>query len=218
MLGTITKIRKSQNLADDIADKVMLNNALYQAFVDVDREVFMPTGLKTHAYKLDALPLSDDQWISSPLTVAKMTLALEIDKNVDSILEVGCGSGYQAAILSKLIRRVFTIERIESLVRGAKERFNALGIHNIHARFDDGQKGWRDFAPFDRILFSASASSIPDILFEQLKVGGMLVAPMQKNDKTQVITRFKKSEQGMEKEELEGCLFVPVVDGVKALK
>lgn len=218
MLDIKTKIIKSQTLADEIADKVTLNNALYNAFIDIDRQVFMPQGLKLHSYKLDALPMNEDQWISSPLTVAKMTLALEIDKNVDSILEIGCGSGYQAAILSRLIRRVFTMERIESLLKEAKERFNTLGIHNIHTRFDDGQKGWRDFAPFDRILFSASTKKIPEVLFNQLKIGGILVAPIQKEEKTQIITRFTKIENSIKKEEIETCLFVPVLDGIKTIK
>lgn len=212
------RARKSQNLADEIADKVVLNNALYQAFIDVDREAFMPQGLKLHAYKLDALPMDENQWISSPLTVAKMTLALEIDKSVDSILEIGCGSGYQAAILSRLIRRVFTIERIETLMRSAKEKFNALGIHNIHVRFDDGQNGWRDFAPYDRILFSASTKNVPQILFSQLKIGGILVAPIEKDSKTQIITKFTKTENDIKKEEIESCFFVPVLDGVKTIK
>jgi len=218
MFDEKARARKSQNLADEIADKIVLGNALYQAFLDIDREIFMPNGLKRHAYKLDALPMNEDQWISSPLTVAKMTLALEIDKSVDSVLEIGCGSGYQAAILSRLIRRVFTIERIENLMRTAKERFSLLGIHNVHVRFDDGQKGWRDYAPFDRILFSASTKEIPQILFSQLKIGGILVAPIEKDTKTQIITRFTKTENEIKKEELETCFFVPVLDGIKTLK
>jgi len=218
MFDAKARVRKSQNLADAIASKITLNNALYQAFIDIDREVFMPNGLKIHAYKLDALPMGEDQWISSPLTVAKMTLALEIDKNVDSVLEIGCGSGYQAAILSRLIRRVFTIERIENLIRSAKEKFSLLGIHNVHTRFDDGQKGWRDYAPFDRILFSASTKEVPQTLFEQLNSGGILIAPIEKETKIQVITKFTKTENSIKKEELETCLFVPVLDGIKTLK
>ncbi len=151
----------------------------------------MPKGFGIHAYKLDALPLAGSQWISSPLTVAKMTEALS-SKGADSVLEIGCGSGYQAMILSKLIRRVFAIERIERLVKEAKERFKTLGISNIHIRYDDGQNGWREFAPYDRILFSASAKEIPPKLFEQLRDGGILVAPMQKGDK-QIITKFIKN-------------------------
>jgi protein-L-isoaspartate(D-aspartate) O-methyltransferase len=168
--------------------------------------------MRHHAYKLDALPLMGNQWISSPLTVARMTQALDA-VGCDSILEIGCGSGYQAAILSKLARRVFTIERIEGLVREAKKRFEHLGLRNIHTRFDDGQRGWRDFAPFDRILFSASTPKIPQRIFDQLALGGILVAPIQKG-KEQIITRFIKEEGGIKQEQLKSCLFVPVVDGV----
>ena len=140
-----------------------------------------------------------------------MTEALNC-KGADNVLEIGCGSGYQALVLSKLIRRVFTIERIDRLLQEAKERFKMLGITNIHTRFDDGQNGWRDFAPYDRILFSASTPEVPQKLFEQLKVGGILVAPIEKGT-TQIITRFTKTPTGITKEALDECLFVPVKDG-----
>ena len=208
------KIReqKCKMMADEIADLVMLEPAIYNALVSTEREIFVPTGMNHHAYKLDALPLSSNQWISSPLTVAKMTLALE-PLGVDSVLEVGCGSGYQAAILSKIVRRVFTIERIEKLLLEAKEKFKKLEIHNVHARCDDGQKGWRDFAPFERILFSASTPKIPQILFDQLKDGGILVAPMEENGK-QIITKFKKDKDEIIQIQIDECLFVPVKDGI----
>lgn len=208
-----TKIRlqKHQKMADEIAKICKISVEVYQAFCQSERELFVPQGMSSHAYKLDALPLAGNQWISSPLTVAKMTEALTC-KGADSVLEIGCGSGYQALILSKLIRRVFTIERIERLLKEAKERFNALKISTIHTRFDDGQNGWREFAPYDRILFSASIPQVPQKIFDQLKVGGILVAPIEKGDK-QIITRFIKKEEGILKEELDDCLFVPVKDG-----
>lgn len=205
--------KKSQKLADDIADILQIDSLIYDAFASIPREVFVPDALKRHAYKLDALPLQEDQWISSPLTVAKMTVALKI-KDVDSVLEVGCGSGYQAAILSKMVRRVFTIERIEPLLKEAKERFAAMRFNNIHVKFDDGQRGWRGYAPFDRILFSASIKSVPNSLFEQLRDGGILVAPIEKDGK-QIITRFTKNGSHIAKEEMEDCFFVPVLDGTK---
>jgi len=164
------------------------------------------------AYKLDALPLSENQWISSPLTVAKMTQYLEIDKSVDSVLEIGCGSGYQAAVLSKLVRRVFTIERIEPLLREARERFKKLDINNVFTRFDDGQRGWKDYAPYDRILFSATMKDIPNNLFEQLAEDGILLAPLDYNGK-QVITRFHKKDGKIVYDTIEECLFVPVLNG-----
>jgi len=199
-------------MASEIADHLLLEPAVFDAIATTERELFVPQGMRHHAYKLDALPLMGNQWISSPLTVARMTQALDA-VGCDSILEIGCGSGYQAAILSKLARRVFTIERIEGLVREAKKRFEHLGLRNIHTRFDDGQRGWRDFAPFDRILFSASTPKIPQRIFDQLALGGILVAPIQKG-KEQIITRFIKEEGGIKQEQLKSCLFVPVVDGV----
>lgn len=153
------------------------------------------------------------QWISSPLTVAKMTQYLE-PKGADRVLEVGCGSGYQAAVLSHLFRGVFTIERIESLMIEAKSRFRELKINNIHTRTDDGQNGWIQYAPYDRILFSASTKKVPQKLFDQLADGGILVAPMEVANK-QIITSFKKRGTSIQATELEACDFVPVLDGVQ---
>ncbi|MDR2080691.1 MAG: protein-L-isoaspartate(D-aspartate) O-methyltransferase [Campylobacteraceae bacterium] len=205
--------QKCQKLADEISSWVPLDENLYNAFAAVEREIFTPKGFKHQAYKLDSLPISQDQWISSPLMVAKMTLALEISKSVDSILEIGCGSGYQAAILSKLIRRVFTVERIEPLLLEAKKCFKTLGISNIHTRFDDGQKGWRDYAPYDRILLSASVKKVPEPLFEQLGENGILAAPVETGSK-QVIMQFIKTKNGIRVKTLEECLFVPILDGI----
>ncbi len=204
---------KLQNFADAIADEVDLTPGIYRAFCQVDRELFVPQGFRHRAYRLDALPIGANQWISSPVTVAKMTAFLE-PENADSVLEIGCGSGYQAAILSRLVRRVFTIERIETLLNGAKERFKKLDIHNIHTRLDDGQRGWREFAPYDRILFSASTRSVPEAIFEQLAEGGILVAPIQKGDR-QIITRFTKKEGAVHTIQKESCLFVPVKEGIE---
>ena len=205
------RLEKSKKMADEIAKICKIDRSVYDALASSERELFVPKGFGRHAYKLDALPLVADQWISSPLTVAKMTQALTC-RGVDSVLEIGCGSGYQALILSKLIRRVFSIERVERLAKEAKERFKALGIHSINVRFDDGQNGWKDFAPYDRILLSASIKEVPKKLFEQLKIGGILVVPIDKNGK-QVITRYIKSKDNIQKQELDNCLFVPIVEG-----
>ncbi len=205
--------RKTSRLAEDCHNKFSLSDIVKNAIASTNREAFVPTGFKHNAYKLDALPMGSSQWISSPLTVAKMTEYLE-PKDADMVLEVGCGSGYQAAVLSHIFRGVFTIERIEPLMLEAKNRFKELGIHNIHTRTDDGQNGWIQYAPYDRILFSATAKEIPQKLFDQLRDGGILVAPMQKGSK-QIITQFKKRGNSIQKTELESCDFVPILDGVQ---
>ncbi len=204
---------KTAKLAQECDKIFKLSPEVKKAIASTNRELFVPAGFKHNAYKLDALPIGSSQYISSPLTVAKMTEYLK-PQNVDRVLEVGCGSGYQAAVLSHLFRGVFTIERIESLLVETKKRFRALNISNIHTRTDDGQKGWIQYAPYDRILFSATAKEIPARLFEQLSDGGILVAPLQKGSK-QVITRFTKKGSTIQKEELEECDFVPILDGVQ---
>lgn len=207
------KATKTAKLAQECADKMGgLDPAVQRAIALTDREAFVPMGFRHNAYKLDALPIGANQYISSPLTVAKMTEYL-IPRGADRVLEVGCGSGYQAAVLSHLFRGVFTIERIESLILEAKKRFRNLNLNNIHTRTDDGQNGWIQYAPYDRILFSATAKQIPAKLFDQLADEGILVAPMQKEGK-QVITRFIKRGERIIEEELEDCDFVPVLDGV----
>ena len=200
-------------MADEIEKKFPLSQEVKEAIANTNREVFVPVGFRHNAYKLDALPIGEAQYISSPLTVAKMTEYL-FPRGADRVLEIGCGSGYQAAVLSKLFRGVFTIERIEPLILEAKKRFRALNINNVHARTDDGQNGWISYAPYDRILFSATAKTIPAKLFEQLAEDGILVAPIYKNNK-QVITRFVKRNGRIEEEELEDCDFVPVLDGIQ---
>lgn len=212
MLDKLTAI-KTYRLAEEIDRQFALSPRVKEAIANTDRELFVPVGFKHNAYKLDALPIGAQQWISSPLTVAKMTEYLR-PEGADRVLEVGCGSGYQAAVLSRLFRGVFTIERIESLMLEAKARFRKLGITNIHTRTDDGQRGWTQYAPYDRILFSASAKQIPQALIDQLAVGGILVAPIEKNGK-QVITRFTKLGRGLREVSLEECAFVPVLDGVQ---
>lgn len=206
--------RKRAQLVEQIEKHFRLEPHVKEAFLQVDREHFVPPAFRHLAYQLDALPLQESQWISSPLTVAKMTQFLEL-KGVDSVLEIGCGSGYQAAILSKIVRRVFTIERIEALVKEAKRRFSTLELHNIFTRFDDGQRGWREYAPYDRILLSAATKEIPEVLFEQLNEGGILIAPIQEREGYHIITRFFKRPGRISSEAIEPSLFVPVIDGVQ---
>ncbi len=204
---------KTARLANECHQLFHLDDEVKKAIANTDREKFVPKGFAHNAYKLDALPIGAAQYISSPLTVAKMTQYLE-PKGADRVLEVGCGSGYQAAVLSHLFRGVFTIERIESLIVEAKARFRELKISNIHTRTDDGQNGWIQYAPYDRIILSASIKKIPQKLFDQLADGGILVAPMEVGAK-QIISSFKKRGSVIKMTELESCDFVPVLDGVQ---
>jgi len=205
-------IIKTTRMAEEIAKKFPLRETIKHAIIQTNREAFVPLSMRHNAYRLDALPIGAQQYISSPLTVAKMTQYLS-PEGCDNVLEIGCGSGYQAAVLSRVFRRVFTIERIESLLLEAKERFRHLKHGNIHTRTDDGQNGWEQYAPFDRILFSASARAIPQKLFDQLKEGGILIAPMERG-REQIITRFTKQGGKIMEDSLEVCDFVPICDGV----
>jgi len=205
--------KKTARLANECDAIFPLSKDVKNAIASVNRELFVPMGFRHNAYKLDALPIGASQYISSPLTVAKMTEYLS-PMGADRVLEIGCGSGYQAAVLSKLFRGVFTIERIESLMLEAKKRFREENIYNVNTKTDDGQKGWEQYAPYDRILFSATAKEIPKKIFEQLATNGILIAPIQKGVK-QVITKFEKSASTVKITELEACDFVPILDGVQ---
>jgi len=211
----VDKITAMQNtqLSQKISEVFHADSTVLDAISKTDRAAFVPAGLKQHAYKLDALPIGASQWISSPLTVAKMSHYLKC-KGADRVLEVGCGSGYQAAILSHLFRGVFTIERIESLAIDAKRRFKQESLHNIHVRTDDGQRGWIQHAPYDRIIFSATSTHIPDAIKKQLSEGGILLAPMLIND-SEMIVRFTKRSGRLVEEILESCEFVPIVNGTQ---
>ncbi len=211
-MNHITALKNSR-LANEIDKQFTLSPEVKTAISETNREAFVPAGFRNNAYKLEALPIGGAQWISSPLTVAKMTEYLQCE-DADRVLEIGCGSGYQAAVLSNLFRGVFTIERIDSLMIEAKKRFRFEGISNVHTRTDDGQNGWIQYAPYDRILFSASAKEIPQKLIDQLAPRGIIVAPMEKNGR-QVITRFVKIGDELFEDELEDCEFVPVLDGVQ---
>ncbi|VYS89192.1 protein-L-isoaspartate(D-aspartate) O-methyltransferase [Campylobacter ureolyticus] len=209
------EILKCQKLADEIANSLNLTPALYEAFCKVPRSVFVP--ISAYAYELNPQPILGGQWISSPLTVAKMSLALELD-GADKVLEIGCGSGYQAAILSKIIRRVFTIERIEKLVNEAKKNFESLNITNVHLRYDDGNAGWKKYAPYERILLSAAAKEIDKRLLDQLEVGGILVAPLYKDGCQKIVKIRKISELDFNQEIIDECEFVPLLKGVEQCK
>lgn len=181
------------------------------------RHLFVPEGFSDQAYENRALPIDCGQTISQPFVVAAMTAALEVDDRC-KVLEIGTGSGYQAAVLARLARRVYTIERYRTLAGEAGARFAALRLTNIVQRTGDGTKGWPEQAPFDRIMVTAGASERPDGLLDQLKSGGICVAPVQ-NGPVQTLMRYQRGEDGAITERaLFDVRFVPLVPGeAKAL-
>jgi len=182
------------------------------------RNVFVPERFLDHAFDDRALPIDCGQTISQPLIVGLMTQLLAVDDRC-KVLEIGTGSGYQAAILSRLARRVYTIERYRTLAKEAETRFAQQRLTNITARIGDGTKGWPEQAPFDRIIVTAGAPVRPNTLLEQLKQGGIAVIPVDNETGTQTLIRYTKTDANeLEEDHLMDVRFVPLVEGeTKAL-
>ena len=177
------------------------------------REKFVPLAFVDQAYDNSALPISQGQTISQPYVVAFMTEALDVGERM-RVLEIGTGSGYQAAILARLCRRVYTVERYRSLLREAEARFRELGLHNVTTRFGDGMEGWPEQAPFERIIVTAAAARVPEALLDQLAVGGVMVVPVGRSQAGQDVRRIRRTETGYESEDLLPVRFVPLVSGL----
>jgi protein-L-isoaspartate(D-aspartate) O-methyltransferase len=188
------------------------------AIETIPRELFVEQPFEMNAYDNSALPIACGQTISQPYVVAFSSQALELDPK-HRVLELGTGSGYQAAILSPLCRMVYTVERHKPLLAQAEERFKTLHLRNIVTRHGDGMKGWPEAAPFDRILLSAAVSEVPQILIDQLKPGGILIAPVGGDAQSargvsQSLTKIVKGEHGTEREDLLPVMFVPMIEGL----
>lgn len=179
----------------------------------IPRERFVPDLFKPQAYENIALPIGSGQTISQPYIVALMTQALGLGERV-KVLEIGTGSGYQAAILSRLARRVYTIDRYRALVREAENLFAELRIPNITTRVSDGTKGWPEQAPFPRIIVTAAAPAVPETLADQLAPGGILVIPVGREGEDQEVLRIRRGEDGFTEEHLTPVRFVPLLPGI----
>ncbi|MFN5828418.1 MAG: protein-L-isoaspartate(D-aspartate) O-methyltransferase [Rhodobacterales bacterium] len=179
----------------------------------IDRGAFVKGLFADRAYEDMPLPISCGQTISQPSVVALMTQALSVTPR-DKVLEIGTGSGYQAAILSQLARRVYTVDRHRRLVREAQEVFRALNLTNITAFAADGSFGLADQAPFDRIIVTAAAEDAPGPLLAQLKIGGIMVVPVGQSDTVQSLIKVTRHETGFDYEELRPVRFVPLVEGL----
>ena len=180
------------------------------AIEQVPREMFVARALKAHAYENASLPIAMDQTISQPYIVAIMSAALQLTGR-ERVLEIGTGSGYQAAILSFLCRRVYSIERLRPLLVDADNRLREIRVTNVTTRLGDGARGWPEAAPFDRIILTCAPPVIPDMLLNQLKIGGIMVAPVGRDRNQQLVT-IRRSEAGFEEATLLPVKFVPLVE------
>jgi len=179
------------------------------AFRRVPRHLFVSEALRDQAYGDYPLPIGEQQTISQPYIVAEMTQALDLGED-DRVLEIGTGSGYQAAILAQIVYRVYTIERKHSLYLQARNLFDKHHYHNIVMKYADGTKGWQDESPFDGIIVTAGAPQIPGVLIDQLGEGGRLVVPVG-NQHTQELIKIFRDDQNIRQTNLGGCRFVKLV-------
>ncbi len=195
----------------ELRESGIVNSEVLSALEIIPREKFIPENYRNQAYENIALPIGDGQTISQPYVVAKMTELLEVNNN-HKVLEIGTGSGYQCAILSKLARRIYTIERIKNLHEKSSKIFDELQLTNIVSKYEDGNNGWVEQIPFDRIIFTAATESISSRIFSHIKEDGIIVCPIIKDNK-QVIIKYKRKNNKLIFEEFDDVLFVPNIKG-----
>lgn len=210
----MTSQRARDRLAMQLREEGIRDLRVLEAIRRAPRHLFIDEALASRAYENTALPIGHGQTISQPWVVARMSEALLEHGTPKKVLEIGTGSGYQATILSMLVPHVFTVERIEELLRQARRRFRQIGVKNLRSRHDDGCLGWPDEGPFDAIILTAAGEGIPRQLGEQLAPGGVLVAPVGPA-RQQTLVRLRKLEDGsLESEDLGAVSFVPLLGGL----
>ena len=204
--------RARERMVQRLREQGIQSDAVLDAINRIPRHIFMDEALASRAYEDTALPIGFGQTISQPYIVARMTEALLQGEQLTKVLEVGTGSGYQAAILSQLVRQVYSVERIEALIKLARSRFMALGIRNIRMKHTDGHWGWEDYGPYEGILVTAAPSEVPTELLLQLAEGGRMVIPVGGSDR-QRLKLITRNGSSFDVEELEDVSFVPLRAG-----
>ena len=189
------------------------DTAVLSAIERIPREAFVPESFQDQSYEDMTLPIGRGQTLSAPSVVALMTQALATDRRT-KVLEIGTGTGYQAAVLSRLCRRLYTVERHRELLGEAERRFLKLRLHNITTRLGDGARGWSEQAPFTRIIVTAAAETVPATLVEQLAPGGVMVVPVGRQGGDQALLRLTREADGIREEILDSVRFVPLVAGL----
>ncbi|MDC0232940.1 protein-L-isoaspartate(D-aspartate) O-methyltransferase [Pelagibacteraceae bacterium] len=204
---------KKIRLILELRESGISDSKILSAIEKIPREKFIPENFRNQAYDNLALPIGDNQTISQPFVVAKMTQLLELE-STHKVLEIGTGSGYQSAVLSKLVRRVYTIERIKNLSIKAEIKFKELKISNIVPKYADGNLGWKEQIPFDRIIITAATSHISKEISSQISEGGIIVSPINSKNK-QIIVKYKKINNVLESETYDNVFFVPNLSGTQ---
>jgi protein-L-isoaspartate(D-aspartate) O-methyltransferase len=207
----MTSQRTRDRLVARLREEGISNPQVLEVIGKTPRHLFVDEALASRAYEDTALPIGYNQTISQPYIVAAMTQLLMTGRP-EKVLEVGTGSGYQAAVLAQLVAKVYTVERIEPLVFLARQRFRRLGLRNIRAAHCDGSVGWPDFAPYDAIIVTAASETIPEALLEQLALQGRLVIPVGGRDR-QTLSLITRQEEAFEREDFEPVVFVPLLRG-----
>jgi protein-L-isoaspartate(D-aspartate) O-methyltransferase len=206
------QVHKRHKMVDtQIRARGIQNSAILEAMRRVPRDAFVPPDLSEFAYEDSALPIEADQTISQPYIVALMIAALQ-PEDTDRVLEIGTGSGYAAAVLSRIVREVYTVERHAELADLARRRMNSLGYDNVHILHGDGTRGWPEHGPYDGILVTAGGPKVPDALLQQLAIGGQLVMPIGAEPNNQHLVRMTRQQDSTYTQQGLGSVrFVPLI-------
>lgn len=210
----VTSQRARDRLVDSLREAGIADARVLDVMRNLPRHHFIDQALHSHAYENNALPIGHGQTISQPWVVARMTEALLEFGVPQKVLEIGTGSGYQAAVLANLVPQVFSVERIEELLRQARRRFRQLGLQNLRTRHDDGKLGWADEAPFDAIILTAAGDTIPTRILDQLTPTGVLVGPVGSPSRQTLIRMHGDGQGDFIQEELGAVSFVPLLGGI----
>jgi len=212
----MTSQRTRERLIQRLYDEGLRNLQVLDVICSTPRHLFVDEALAHRAYEDTALPIGNNQTISQPYMVGRMTELLLADGPLDKVLEIGTGSGYQTAVLAQLVERVFSVERIQALQERAKELLAELSLRNVVYRWGDGWDGWNALAPYNGIIVTAGATEVPQALLDQLAVGGRLVIPVGESDDQQQLMLIVREEGGFVYKTLEGVRFVPLLSGTLA--
>lgn len=209
----MTSQRTRDRLVQRLREKGIQDERVLEVIATIPRHLFVDEALSSRSYEDTSLPIGHGQTISQPFIVARMTEAL-LSRGVPvKVLEVGTGSGYQAAVLSQLVPQVYSVERIVALQTQARERYHQLRLNNISLKHSDGSWGWPQYGPFPAIIVTAAPEEIPESLLEQLTVGGIMIIPVGSQSGAQTLLQITREADGFVEQELEGVRFVPMLNG-----